>query len=102
MERNSLANLYSCLPVIRADSRLAYNSQDRMGLIMSKEQPGRKEVKEVIHQLLLHLPDNNAHEDVTWRWCWNELSDTAQAEVAAVRKSASDLLTKLYAVEKAK
>lgn len=61
-----------------------------------------EEVKEVIHQLLHHLPDNDAHDGpagCTWYWCWKELSDTAQAEVKAVRKSANDLLTKLYATE---
>jgi hypothetical protein len=54
---------------------------------------GTMTADEVILKLLSVLPDNEIlHDDISWGWCWDELSDEAQEEVKKARRMALDYL----------
>jgi hypothetical protein len=57
-------------------------------------------VDEVIKKLLEVLPDSEMHiDDISWEWCWNELSDEVQQRVKEARRMALDYLRRPTSVE---
>uniref|UniRef100_A0A6M3KUX0 Uncharacterized protein n=1 Tax=viral metagenome TaxID=1070528 RepID=A0A6M3KUX0_9ZZZZ len=45
----------------------------------------KKQTKQLIEDLLNHLPDNNE----CWGWCWDELNDEAQKDIKRLRRKAN-------------
>jgi len=46
------------------------------------------------------FPPMKWEHDKTWEWCWEELSDEAQGQVALVRRKAVALLLRIEEIEK--
>ena len=47
---------------------------------------------EIVQLLLDHLPDST-HDDKSWDWCWNELSDDAQKQIKTTRRAAREFIS---------
>ena len=56
----------------------------------------RKEVAEIINEVLGCLPDSKHEDNQTWAWGWDELNEEAQSMVKAARRRGTAFIQKLF------